>query len=449
MAEGNEQPADASVDLVPVTGGERKDALDTLRGIALLGILLMNIAAMGLPYAYSDPSIYGGAEGADLIAWITANLFFEGTMRGLFSLMFGAGVILIISRAEAKGGGMGVADLYFRRTLWLFLFGVVHAWLVLWGGDILYHYGISGLFIFAFRKLTPRTLIILGVLVLASLAPKFAYEHHTTLTAWEEAQAAEQVLAGLAEGEELDEENQGKIDAWQGSQSDAKPSAEKIEKAIEGNRGNYFEIIAARSGWIVFMQSTFYYQYGFFDVIGMMLIGMAFLKLGIITGEKSTRFYAVMMLAGYGIGLPVNAWETWQIVNSNFDILAMTKAHLTYDLGRLPVTLGHVGFWMLVCKSGWLRFLTSRLAAVGRMALTNYVMHSVITAFVFTGIGFGLYGALQRHELYYVVGGIWLFQLIVSPIWMRHFRFGPLEWVWRSLTYQKRQPMRREAIARA
>jgi uncharacterized protein len=447
MAESNEPIIEVSADLAPVTGGERKDALDTLRGIALLGILLMNIVAMGLPFAYSDPSVYGGSEGADLIAWITANLFFEGTMRGLFSLMFGAGVILIISRAEAKGGGMGVADLYFRRTLWLFLFGVVHAWLVLWGGDILYHYGISGLFIFAFRKLAPRTLIILGVLVLASLAPKFAYDYHTTLTAWEEAQAAEQVLAGLAESEELDEENQGKIDAWQGIQSDAKPSAEKIEKAIEGNRGNYFEIIAARSGWIVFMQSTFYYQYGFFDVIGMMLIGMAFLKLGIITGEKSRRFYAVMMLAGYGIGLPVNALETWQIVNSNFDIVTMAKASLTYDLGRLPVTLGHVGFWMLVCKSGWLRFLTSRLAAVGRMALTNYVMHSVITAFVFTGIGFGLYGALQRHELYYVVGGIWLFQLMVSPIWMRHFRFGPLEWVWRSLTYQKKQPMRREAIA--
>ena len=447
MAESNEPIIEVSADLAPVRGGERKDALDTLRGIALLGILLMNIVAMGLPFAYSDPSVYGGSEGADLIAWITANLFFEGTMRGLFSLMFGAGVILIISRAEAKGGGMGVADLYFRRTLWLFLFGVVHAWLVLWGGDILYHYGISGLFIFAFRKLAPRTLIILGVLVLASLAPKFAYDYHTTLTAWEEAQAAEQVLAGLAESEELDEENQGKIDAWQGIQSDAKPSAEKIEKAIEGNRGNYFEIIAARSGWIVFMQSTFYYQYGFFDVIGMMLIGMAFLKLGIITGEKSRRFYAVMMLAGYGIGLPVNALETWQIVNSNFDIVTMAKASLTYDLGRLPVTLGHVGFWMLVCKSGWLRFLTSRLAAVGRMALTNYVMHSVITAFVFTGIGFGLYGALQRHELYYVVGGIWLFQLMVSPIWMRHFRFGPLEWVWRSLTYQKKQPMRREAIA--
>ncbi len=152
-----------------------------------------------------------------------------------------------------------------------------------------------------------------------------------------------------------------------------------------------------------------------------------------------------MMLFGYGIGLGINAYETRLLVSSNFDTLAWNQAGMTYGFGRVAMTMGHIGFWMIICSNGWLKWLTDRLAAVGRMALTNYVMHSVFAAIVFTGIGFSLFGALQRHELYYVVAGIWLFQLIVSPIWMKHFRFGPLEWLWRSLTYGEKQPMRRVA----
>ena len=434
---------DPAAALGPAQGSDRKVALDTLRGVALLGILLMNIVGMALPYSYGNPTISGGAEGADLAAWVINNMFFEGTMRGLFSLMFGAGIILITSRAEARGGGIEVADIYYRRNLWLFAFGVIHGWLLLWPGDILYSYGIGALFLFAFRNLNPRTLIILGILVLASLVPKNVYHYVGAQEAFAEAQAAEQVQANLAEGEELSDEQQEAIDTWKGINEKEYPSEEKIEKHVEGMQGNYFDIIGATSGLLIWFQSSGLYQFMFFDVVGMMLIGMAFLKLGIITGERSTRFYGAMMLIGYGIGLTVNAYETRLLLDSNFDIVVSARAQLTYEVGRMTMTFGHIGFWMLICKWGWLRWLTTRLAAVGRMALTNYIMHSVITAIIFTGIGFSLYGELSRHELYYVVAGIWLFQLIVSPIWMKHFRFGPLEWLWRSLTYNQKQPMRR------
>ena len=126
--------------------------------------------------------------------------------------------------------------------------------------------------------------------------------------------------------------------------------------------------------------------------------------------------------------------------------LKLKVVTLTYDLGRVPMTFGHIGLLTLICRMRWLDWLTSRLAAVGRMALTNYITHSVVCAFVFTGIGFSMYGELQRYQLYYVVGAIWLAQLIISPIWLKHFRFGPLEWLWRSLTYKQRQPMRRETV---
>jgi uncharacterized protein len=433
--------------LGPATGQDRKASLDTLRGVALLGILLMNIVAMGMPFSYNDPTIYGGDQGLDLAAWVMNNLFFEGTMRGLFSLMFGAGIVLITSRAEARGGGIEVADIYFRRNLWLFAFGIIHGWLLLWFGDILYFYGIAGLFLFAFRKLPPKTLIILGAIVLATLVPKDIYQYVQTHKAFNEAQAAEQVREALAEDEELDEELQGKIDTWKGIKNDGNPSEEKIQKRIEGMQGNYFKIIGTISGTLIWFESSGLYEFFFFDTVGMMLIGMGLLKLGVITGERSTRFYLVMLVVGYGIGLSINAYETRLLITNDFDVFASAQARLTYGFGRVAVTFGHIGFWMLVCKSTWFDWLTARLAAVGRMALTNYVMHSVFAIFIFTGVGFSLFGQLDRHQLYYVVAGVWLFQLIMSPIWMKHFRFGPLEWLWRSLTYNKKQPMRRDVAA--
>ena len=434
------QNAEPGSNLGPVTGQERISSIDTIRGVALFGILLMNIVAFGLPAAYSIPTNYGGAEGLNLTVWAMNNLFFEGTMRGLFSMLFGAGIVLMTGRAEARGGGIEVADIYYRRTLWLFAFGVIHAWLILWVGDILYWYGIAGLFLFAFRKATPRTLIILGLLVLATAVPKYAYEYSQTQSAQSDAQAAQVILD---DGGDLSEEQQEAIDGWQEILDDHNPSAEDLQEKIDGHTGNYFEIIASQAGFIIWMQSMGYYLYFFWDVIGMMLIGMGLLKLGVLTGDRSTRFYVTMMIAGYAVGILVNVYETRLLIDNNFDVLTMAKANLTYDLGRLPMTFGHIGLLSLVCRMRWLNWLTSSLAAVGRMALTNYVTHSVVCALVFTGIGFSMFGQLQRYELYYVVGAIWLAQLIISPIWLKHYRFGPLEWLWRSLTYMQRQPLRR------
>jgi uncharacterized protein len=150
-----------------------------------------------------------------------------------------------------------------------------------------------------------------------------------------------------------------------------------------------------------------------------------------------------MMILGYGIGIPVNYYETMLILNENFSVASFYKAGITYPIGRIAVSFGHIGLVMLFCKLNIITFLKRSLAAVGRMALTNYIMHSVICAIIFTGVGFAMFGKLQRYELYYVVAAIWTFQLIVSPVWLKHFRFGPLEWMWRSLTYKKKQPFKR------
>jgi uncharacterized protein len=435
VGKSNELAGDPS----PVPSANRISSLDVIRGTALLGILLLNIIGFGLPHAYTDPTNYGGAEGWNLLVWQTNALFFEGTMRGLFSMLFGAGVVLMTARAEERGGGIEVADIYFRRNLWLIAFGVVHAWLLLWPGEILYIYGIAALFLFVFRRVKPRSLVVLGILILSTTVAKDTYFFFQATAEFREAQAAQSLLEA---DEAVDDDQQQAIDAWQERVAEQRPPAEEIEELIELKKGSYFDNIAANTEPNINRQSSRLYMYSLWDALGFMLIGMALLKLGVLNADRSGRFYLALMVLGYGVGTSVNYYEMRLLAYSNFDPVALSQSWLTYDIGRLPTTLGHIGLVMTICKRGWLRWLTSRLAAVGRMALTNYIMHTVICVFVFTGLGLGLYSELQRYELYYVVFGIWVFQLIVSPIWLAHYQFGPLEWLWRSLTYKKRQPMR-------
>jgi uncharacterized protein len=190
------------------------------------------------------------------------------------------------------------------------------------------------------------------------------------------------------------------------------------------------------------MQTWLPYRLWLWDILSYMLLGMAFFKLRIFHGERSSIYYLIMLITGYLIGLTINYLETTAILGSDFDKLAINKAGMTYQIGRLFTTIGHIGLFMLFIKSGIFGFFQKALAAVGRMALTNYLMHSIITSILFYGFGFALFGELQRYELYYIVGSIWVFQLIFSPIWLKYFQYGPVEWLWRSLTYQKKQPFK-------
>src|SRR5262249_34826683 len=146
------------------------------------------------------------------------------------------------------------------------------------------------------------------------------------------------------------------------------------------------------------------------------------------------------------IGIPLNCATAWLTIRSHFDPGVMAFTNGAYDVGRLAVALGHMGVVIWMVKKGVLPRLVMSLRAVGQMALSNYILQSVVTAFIFTGYGLGLYEKLQRYQLYYIVAAIWVVQMIVSPLWLRYYRFGPLEWCWRSLTYWKRQPMRRTEV---
>jgi uncharacterized protein len=358
-------------------------------------------------------------------------------MRAIFALLFGAGVILFTARGDSPTAVTSVADLYYKRTILLILFGLCDAFLLLWTGDILYIYGIVGLFLFPLRNVKASRLLSAALVMLALYAATELFRFQGLVDMQTEAAEAQ---ALLADDRELDAEQQQAIDAWQEELESIRPAQDDLDEELEMRRSGYFTVFAGQAPDVFEYQAVSVRSFLFWDAFITMMLGMALYKYRVFGASRSYRFYTLMTLLGFAVGLPVNAWEVYRFATSNYDIF--TTIMPTYDVGRLGCAFGYIGLVMLFCKSGILSWLRVSLAAVGRMALTNYLAHSIICALIFTGVGFGLVGELQRYQLYYVMAGIWLVQLIVSPLWLRHYRFGPAEWLWRSLTYGARQPMR-------
>ena len=439
----NDKEAETPAAFAPVTHRERIGSIDTLRGVALLGILLINIVVFGLPEsAYSVPINAGGHTGLNLAFWHANQIFFEDKMRALFSMLFGAGVLLLTLRAEEHGGGRKPWGIYYRRTLWLVVFGLLHAYFV-WVGDILYLYGVVGLALFPLRKLRPATLLAAGALLLMLVCGITTLIHYSLIWTRDRALEVDRLVA--AGGQPTDEQRAAQKE-WEEDSKKIDPDPDELAEEIKLHRGGYWELFKWRINEVLVLQAALLFPFVSFVIIdspGMMLIGMAMLKLGIITAERDRKFYLLMILLGYGIGGTINALSGYYFARSGFDPLKESIAWILADVpGRLLVAGGHIGLVMLIVKSGWLKRLTSRLAAVGQMTLTGYLATSLICTTIFEGYGFGLFAKLQRYQLLYVVFSVWLFLLIASPIWLRHFRFGPMEWVWRSLTYWRRQPMK-------
>ena len=425
---------------MPVRKTSRIESLDTLRGISLLGILMMNITAFGqLHQGYPNPMADGGATGANLASYVIINVGFEGTMRGIFSLLFGAGIVLLTDRMEKAGAGIMAAEIHFRRMLWMMVFGIIHWALLLWSGEILFNYAIAGLMLFSFRKMAPRTLAIIGGLLLLGAALMGMYRLADKVQKHDAAVAAQQVEAS---GAVLTEKQTGAIKAWKNVELGYWPTAEDKADQIELHSGSWWSAVKGQFDSSYDSQWTTLPRWLMLDMIPFMLIGMALLKWGVLSGQRSVGTYVAMMVGGYAVGIPLGLYELGIVMDANFATLAFAKAGETYQFSRFAMVIGHLGLALLVIRLGPLKGLQRGLAAVGQTALSNYIAHTIICTALFYGFGFGLFSYFDRHQLYYVVFAIWIAQLIWSPIWLSHFQFGPIEWLWRSLTYWKRQPMK-------
>jgi uncharacterized protein len=390
--------------------------------------------------AYSNPLAFGGTEPWNIGTWYFTHIFFDQKFMTIFSLLFGAGLIMMMTRAEARG--VTYAGVWYRRSFWLLLIGALHGYLI-WMGDILFHYALVGMLVFLVRKRSPKSLILIAVLLL-SVAPLLNLSGGVYMAKLQVAGTEIEALQDA--GEALSEEQQEQLAEWQEMSVFLGDPAEQVKNDIEGYSQSYPAVVSYRQPTVTMLQTQATFFFIIWRVGGVMLLGMALMKLGIIDGLRDSGYYKKMMLAGYGIGLPIVVYSAWNLWSHQWEPMWTFRVGMIPNyVGSLFVALGHIGLVMTLIKSGAASRLMARFAAVGRMAFTNYLMHSVILTTVFYGYGLGLYADVPRAwQMAFVVAVIG-FQLWFSPIWLKVYRFGPAEWLWRSLTYWRRQPMRRAA----
>jgi uncharacterized protein len=382
--------------IAPPETAIRYQSLDALRGVAVLGILLMNIVAFALPSeAYVNGAI--GRQGwADELTWAFMSIFVDGKMRGLFSLLFGASMFLVIGRAEARGGDG--AAVHRKRMFWLLVFGLIHGSLI-WYGDILAIYALCGFAAMAFVHDAAERQVKIG---LGLFATSWLIWAALTLLALGELPASidrEQIAADIA--------------AHRGSWLDAA----HWRNAGHGLEIRFYILISA-----------------LVETIGLFVLGMGLFQAGFFTGgwdaARLKRIAARAYLVGISGGCALAFWG-W---SADFAPRLYAPAETIFGPAfRLATTIGHAALGLLLIERCARTRLVLLLAAAGRMAFTNYIASSLIMTFVFYGFGLAQFGHWSRAQIYLFVPPVWALILLWSQPWLARFGQGPLEWLWRRL----------------
>jgi uncharacterized protein len=399
--------------------------LDAMRGFAVMGILAMNIIAFAMPFwAYITPLAYGGDTAVERGAWFVSYVLIDGKMRGLFSLLFGASMMLIVDGAEAKGEN--AARVHYSRMIWLALFGLAHYYLI-WFGDILFLYAVAGSVAFLFRKWEARRLIKWALII---------FGIHLLLSGLQF--VGLQVLQFFA--------------TQPGASDDLVKQYNEIvmnpdfdfdtARQLALHRGDYAGIVTEKlhkwsDPFIGLVQTVG-------DTVALMMIGMALKKNGFLTGEwersEYVRWASRMIIPGLILSIVVASI----VALTNYDkITALAAFFIWSAVPRTMLTIGYAAVIMIVIAKYADSRLLARVAAAGQAAFTNYLGTSIVMTTIFYGYGGGLFGYVGRMELWAFVVGAWLVMLLWSKPWLERFRYGPLEWLWRSLARMKLQPMRR------
>lgn len=391
---------------------DRITSLDVLRGLGVLGILAVNAPFFAAPFALQfDPLLLGPLDEASTQVWAVVHTLFERKFVTLFSMLFGASILLV-------GGEKNDPDrtpVLYRRLGWLALFGLIHGALI-WYGDILLNYAIAGFIAAQFRSWKPSRLFAVGIVMYLAFALLEVGSY------WALALIPEAAAEGMAF---------------------ASPQAAR--EAIAAFSGTLLQAQGANlSTWGLVIGYTVFYIPA---TIGLMLIGMGLFKTGVFTAKAGVGLYLLLLVLGAaafaGLG-----WAVCQEVQAGLKNGVDSAIRSSINGVFAPImTLGYVALFCLIVKSP-LRGLLKPLAATGQMAFTNYLTQSLImTTIFYGGRGLGLFGTMTLAEQAMIVGGIWLLQLVWSPLWLSMFRYGPFEWVWRSLTFGRFMPMRQSGAA--
>ncbi|MBX7458095.1 DUF418 domain-containing protein [Qipengyuania sp. 1NDH17] len=390
-----------------------------------MGILAANIMAMGQPFtAYAFPEAFTvpHSEAEDWM-WVWQLVLVDGKMRGLFTLLFGAGLYLFLEKAWAKGATTGLQA---KRLLWLGLFGLVHFYFI-WRGDILFFYAVSGLVALLFIGLSARKQLVLGIL--GYIAGGILYG------------ALFGFMQNVADGPAADNVALESVQAEFVKAADADLADGRAESEIR-QEGSYLDYVAHNFEAHAFDPLASLMMFAF-ETLPLMLIGMALYRMGFFSGGFSNRKMRLWGLIGLVAGGALTLWIALSAKAGGFTYYGALAAFMGWShFPRIFMTLGIAALLVSFAPAagGW---LSERVSAAGRAAFTNYLGTSVVMLLVFGNWGLDLFGALGRSELYLVTIAAWLVMLAWSKPWLERFRYGPLEWLWRCLTYGRRFPLKR------
>ncbi|MEE4196047.1 MAG: DUF418 domain-containing protein [Bacteroidales bacterium] len=407
-----------SASIQPVAAKERIQLLDILRGFAILGILMVNMPLFNSPIMARIGNFALWHSQANHLADLVIRFFFEGKFYSLFSILFGIGFYLFLQKQNDSG--TSILPTFRRRLFYLLLFGVLHITL-LWAGDILFFYALFGFVLILFRKKTTRSLKkwILAMILIPIVITGFAVL--MVALGKMHPEGAKQIEASFAQQEQY--------------------LRNFIEKALETYaHGSFAEIFTTRvTEWRFSLNGIFFF---YPNVFAMFLLGFFLAKKGWLFNLKANRsVFRKMLWAGLVLGIIGNSIYTWGMEHSSqMDMNPTTLIAITgFGFGVPAMTLFYIAAFALATEKGIFSWCIRRLAMVGRMALTNYLLQSILCTTIFYSYGFGLYGTVNIWQgiiLTFIIYGL---QILFSIFWLKRFHYGPFEWLWRSLSYRKIQ----------
>ena len=488
MSLSSSPPAANSITRIDPT---RIFSLDVLRGIALLGILIVSIWEFG-GFISNEQLFYrqGAHSGGNYKLLTAISILFEGKMLSLFVMVFGACIILFLQKNENKGA-IATPDLYIRRQVWLIVFGVVIAFILLWPGDFLFHLGVMGILTYVFWRMSPRGLLIAAILCTLIYCGKNYWYYADDNKAYCKYLAVKKVedkikkdstdkakIDSIARIEDSlnivtdpskglvtvkpDDSLKGKKDstskkdtltrrqkddkrAWEGIAKQAKYDSTATEGEVSAMRASYFKVWDHLMGRSQNRESFWFYRIGIWDIGSMIFLGMALLGLGFFSHRLTNGKYWLIAFLSLAIGFFL-AWLRWDMGNEkllDYEKYIQKKAippNQFFPIERFLLATGYASLVMLLLRSRMLNWLWQAMSAVGRMAYTNYFLQVIFCTFYFYGYGFGFFGRLSQLQLYFIVLEIWLIQTVFSIFWLRYFEMGPIEWLWRCFIHRKWLP---------
>ncbi len=408
----------------PTGSLDRIPSLDFLRGTAILGILFINAENFAYPDSWS-PWKYGFETPADYSTRFWVYFLTQGKFYTMFALLFGVGFMAFLYRLEKKNAGLKALDIYAKRLLWLFVMGVAHAYFI-WDGDVLYHYAICGLLLIPFRSIRNKYLVLI-VLFFACFPLIKSYE----LTTKRQKSKQEYLTALRIVESKRTKEEAVKIGSWEKIIEKKSPDTGYVAP----KRPTYWEGLKESYGHVKVHKGEFYYQSLIFSSLIVMIIGMILYRTGIFLNYRVWKHYWLIGISVLAIGLVINYIRFYHWTYEYYKPVTNIWQGYLFTFPKEILGIGYILIVNGIYQKFLINFRIKIISKIGRTALSNYILQNIILGLIFYGYGLALFNRFSRVELLGVVLFVWIIQIVFTWLWLKKHNQGPLEWIWRRLTY--------------